>query len=93
MAKVRDIAISAEGRAFDYPGGQMIHIVDNGSLPQRFVFSEICCTDAKPRRWTLPLVIYFDVIRQVQPNEDWIFAFMLVNRLKKAKIKSSLYSP
>ena len=40
----------------------------------RDVSSKLCCPGAKPRRWTPPLVTYFDVIRR--DNEDLIFALI-----------------
>ena len=78
----KHIAIGAGGLGFDSRGAGGL-LFDLGSVKSDSVlptarhscdvFSELCCSGAKSRRWIPPLVTHFDVITRVAYNEDWIF--------------------
>ena len=53
---VTDIAMGANGVGFDYRASQIGQTEPNVSPPLRCFF-ELCCSSAKLRRWTPPLVI------------------------------------
>ena len=53
-AVAEDTASGEGGQGFHSSTGQIGHSIANGSPPLR-LFSELCCPDAKPRRWAPPL--------------------------------------
>ena len=59
--------IAAEDLGFDFRICQIEHSVANGCHECHCcdVSSDLCCPDAKPRRWILPLVTRFGIISRV----------------------------
>ena len=58
---VKDIAFEAEGLEFDSRAGQ----IRQCCRVRCEVYQELCCADAKPRRYAPPLVTRFGVISRV----------------------------